>query len=320
MPVRRIGVDQELAAERGARGVVAPRVDVLGGAGVVAPGDDEVSSGVHRDRRLGLGVRRRLIHPELAALCDALGVVALEEHAVDVPRPLAARRSGVQGQRRLVDGPAEADHEAGGRRLKADDLEQRIGHRHREVLGGGGHTIAHVCRDQIGGALPLRRGGGPGDQAGATHRHPERSIQQRELQRLLGQILVGGEDLELEQLLLVDGLGAEQLDVLDDLGAGLVVGADLAVELRHVEDAVVALDAAAGDAAEHRGPAGLVVVDVAGRLAEQLVARLGVGLDGDLVAHRARRHEQSRLLAEQGGGAVLAASAEEEALRRSWKK
>src|SRR5207245_1515739 len=58
----------------------------------------------------------------------------------------------------------------------------------------------------------------------------------------------------------------------------LVVGSDLVLQLPHVENAVVALHGPAGDAAEHGGCAPLVVVDVAGGLAENLVAGLGVDL------------------------------------------
>ena len=85
----------------------------------------------------------------------------------------------------------------------------------------------------------------------------------------------------------------------------VVVRPDLVGQLAHVEDAVVAVERAAGDAAEHGGAAGLVVVDVAVGVAEQLVAGLRVDLDADLVGHRARRHEQGGLLAEQGRRRVL---------------
>jgi hypothetical protein len=66
----------------------------------------------------------------------------------------------------------------------------------------------------------------------------------------------------------------------------LVVGMDLAFELAQVEDAVVAREGPAGHAAVDRGAAGLVQVDVAVGIAEQFVARLGVGLDANLVGHR----------------------------------
>ena len=45
----------------------------------------------------------------------------------------------------------------------------------------------------------------------------------------------------------------------------------------------------------------LVTEDVAVRLAQKLIARLAVDPHADLVAHRARRHEQRRLLAQHLG-------------------
>ena len=80
----------------------------------------------------------------------------------------------------------------------------------------------------------------------------------------------------------------------------MIVGrADFAVKLRDVEDAVVALESPARYAAEGGWPAGLIVVNVAGRLAQQLVPRLRVGPDANLVGHGTRRHEERRLLTEQ---------------------
>ena len=54
-------------------------------------------------------------------------------------------------------------------------------------------------------------------------------------------------------------------------------------------------------------PARLVHEDVRALLAEDLLAGLGEDLDADLVAHRARRHEERRLAAEERGYALLQA-------------
>ena len=51
----------------------------------------------------------------------------------------------------------------------------------------------------------------------------------------------------------------------------------------------------------------LVVVDVAASLADELIARLAVDAHADLVRHRARGHEDGRLLAQQVGRRALAA-------------
>ena len=77
-----------------------------------------------------------------------------------------------------------------------------------------------------------------------------------------------------------------------------VVRADLAFEVGDVEQPVVAVDRAAGDAAERRRAAGFPEVDVAGRFEEDFVLRPAVDADRDLVRHRARWDEQRRLLAE----------------------
>src|SRR5204863_105119 len=91
----------------------------------------------------------------------------------------------------------------------------------------------------------------------------------------------------------------------------VVDGAHLVLELADVENAVVALDGAAGNAAEDGGAAGLVVVDVAGGVADQLVAGLGVGLGADLVRHGARREGRRR-------GRPPASPSPRRASRRSW--
>src|SRR5262249_10194281 len=79
----------------------------------------------------------------------------------------------------------------------------------------------------------------------------------------------------------------------------------LAVELGDIEDAVIALDGATGDAAEHGGAARFKVVNMASRLAQKFVAGLRVRLDAGLVRHRARGQEQGCLLAEHRGNLPL---------------
>src|SRR5262249_52493556 len=85
----------------------------------------------------------------------------------------------------------------------------------------------------------------------------------------------------------------------------IVLGPDLVLELRHVENAAVAGKSTTGHAAVNRRPARLGIVDVATRAAEQLVARLGMDANGDGVRHGSRRHEQGGLLAQQSGHALL---------------
>ena len=69
LPVRRVRVDGDLARERVARGVVAPREDAFLIAVLIGalPRDDELASQVHRDARVHLVARRRRVHDELAA-------------------------------------------------------------------------------------------------------------------------------------------------------------------------------------------------------------------------------------------------------------
>src|SRR5205085_11273297 len=77
-----------------------------------------------------------------------------------------------------------------------------------------------------------------------------------------------------------------------------IVGiADLVLELAEIKDAVVAVERPARHAGEDRGAAGFIVVDVAIEIAQQLVARLRVDVDGELIRHRPRRHVQGRFLA-----------------------
>ena len=118
----------------------------------------------------------------------------------------------------------------------------------------------------------------------------------------------------VDGLNLLEGIDASAAAVVRVLQADqpraylmIVVRPNLVLQLRHVEDAVIAVERPAGDAAEHRRAAGLVVVNVAIDIAEQLVAGLRVRLDADLVRHGARRHEQGRFLAEQFGDAFFQA-------------
>ena len=69
LPVRRVRVDGDLARERVARGVVAPREDAFLIAVLIGalPRDDELASQGHRDARVHLVARRRRVHDELAA-------------------------------------------------------------------------------------------------------------------------------------------------------------------------------------------------------------------------------------------------------------
>src|SRR5262249_38011609 len=85
----------------------------------------------------------------------------------------------------------------------------------------------------------------------------------------------------------------------------IVDGPYLALELADVDDAVVAVDGPAGHAREHGRAADLELIDVAARLAEHLVAGLRVGLDADLVRHRAGGDEQCGFLAEEVGDFLL---------------
>ena len=71
------------------------------------------------------------------------------------------------------------------------------------------------------------------------------------------------------------------------------------------EDAPLAVDAAAHHAAEHRRRAALVVIEVGVRLHEDLIARLGVTADSQLIGHGPGRGKERSLLAEQGGGLDL---------------
>src|SRR5262249_1188236 len=87
--------------------------------------------------------------------------------------------------------------------------------------------------------------------------------------------------------------------------AVLIDRPDLVFELRDIEDAVFALDRAAGDAAQDRRSSRFVVVDMASQVAEDLIARLRMRPETDLIRHGARGHEQGGLLAEQRGDALL---------------
>ena len=86
---------------------------------------------------------------------------------------------------------------------------------------------------------------------------------------------------------------------------GVVRGADRAGDVFEAEDAAVALEGPRGHAREPSDSAGFPDVDVRGRRAEQLVARLRVDADADLVGHRPGRNEHRRFLAEQLGGPGL---------------
>ncbi len=85
----------------------------------------------------------------------------------------------------------------------------------------------------------------------------------------------------------------------------IVAGPNLVRKLTDIQDAIVAIERTAGDAAKSSGAAGFVVVDVAIDVAEQFIARLRVDLYANLVGHAARRHEQSGFLAEKARHALF---------------
>ena len=76
-------------------------------------------------------------------------------------------------------------------------------------------------------------------------------------------------------------------------------------ELVEPQHAPIAFDRLRRHAEELRVGALLVVVDVAVGLAEEFVAGAAVDPHRELIAHRARRDEQGRLLAEHFGDAIL---------------
>ena len=76
---------------------------------------------------------------------------------------------------------------------------------------------------------------------------------------------------------------------------------------RRASKTAISLERSRRHAREPGDPARLPHVDVRRRRAQQLVARLRVDADADLVGHRSRRNEDRRLLAEQLGGPASSA-------------
>ena len=81
----------------------------------------------------------------------------------------------------------------------------------------------------------------------------------------------------------------------------VVFGPNQAAQLIDMQHAGRPFDRAGDDAAELGERPLLVVVDVAARFAEELVARLAMDSHAHLVGHRARRHEDRGLLAQNLG-------------------
>ena len=84
-----------------------------------------------------------------------------------------------------------------------------------------------------------------------------------------------------------------------------VVGADGVADLERGERAARALQATHHAPRKRGGPASFVIDDVAAFVRDDLVARLGVGPDGDLIGHRAAGDKAGGLLARERGEAVL---------------
>ena len=127
----------------------------------------------------------------------------------------------------------------------------------------------------------------------------------------------------MQQQPMLPGCGGHLLDLLDgpDLAPAAIVrvfeahqpgarevlvgGPKRGFHIGAGEDAPLAVDAAAHHPAEHRGRAALVVIQVGVGFHEDLIARLGVAADGQLVGHGSGRGIERGFLAEQGGGLGL---------------
>src|SRR5512139_585659 len=78
-----------------------------------------------------------------------------------------------------------------------------------------------------------------------------------------------------------------------------------ALNLPGREDAVLSLEAAELATRDHGGGCALVVEDVGVAVDDDLVPGADVGLDGHLIGHGPRSHEEAGLLVEEGGGHLL---------------
>src|SRR4029077_18809519 len=81
LEARRVGVDQELARDRRARGVEPPSDDAVARTVLIpaVPDHDEIARRVHADARIELCIPRRGVDLELSALTRARGVELLAE-------------------------------------------------------------------------------------------------------------------------------------------------------------------------------------------------------------------------------------------------